>query len=61
MIRKPEVVSYRLSTDEEAAIKTVAERMHQTIGEFSRLVTLRVVQELAATQNEPSEPQRQAA
>ncbi len=54
MIRKPKTVAYRLSTEEEAAIKAVAERMERTAGQFSRLVTLRVVQELAATQNEPT-------
>ncbi len=53
MVRKPKTVSYRLSAEEKAAVKAVADRLNRTEGQFSRLVTLRVVQELAATQNEP--------
>jgi uncharacterized protein (DUF1778 family) len=43
---RPEVVGFRVSTEERAAIRAVAERLNRTEGGFIRLAALRVAQEL---------------
>jgi len=50
MISRPDVVGFRVTGQEHAAIKAVAESLMFRKGDFLRLVTLRVVEEL--TQND---------
>lgn len=60
MQTRPEVVGFRVSTEERKAIRAVAERLSRTEGDFLRLVALRIAEELGvkpAAQND----QRQAA
>jgi len=44
---RPEVVGFRVSTEERAAIRAVAERLNRTEGDFIRLAALRVAHELS--------------
>lgn len=63
MITKPEVVGFRVTTEERKAIRAVAERLSRTEGDFLRLVTLNVVRELGTLppQDDRKAEPRQAA
>ncbi len=63
MMRK-DTFGMRVTDEERSLIKAVADRLQRDESDTIRLIVRNVAQELGVTvdtQNEPSEPQRQAA